>query len=89
MQEYTLLDSIIETYHEEGPLLVLDGLDDAVIGIDPQSLRLIYSKAKCLEVTMRDMELTQEEAVSFLYFNTYGAYFGERTPIFCEDDYFL
>ncbi len=39
----TLLDSIVE-YHEDEEILKADGFDDAVIGIDLGTMRLVYSK---------------------------------------------
>ena len=64
--------------------LIADGFDDAIIGIDEQSERVIYSISKCIEVLMKD-DMTQEDALEYLYYNCVGAYVGEQTPIWCWD----
>jgi hypothetical protein len=60
-----------------------DGFDDAIIGIDTQSYRVIYSYGLCLEILKR--ETTLEEAIEYFDFNIRGAYIGEKTPIICDD----
>jgi hypothetical protein len=78
-----MLEKIIELYPDE-EILSADGFNDAIIGIDVNSFRLIYSIHKCIEILEADgMEF--EEAQEYLYFNTIGAYVGERTPIWCDD----
>ena len=46
---FIMLESILENYSEE-TFLVADGFDSAVIGLDQQSMRLIYSVSKCIEI---------------------------------------
>lgn len=60
-----------------------DGFDEAVIGIDGQTYRLIYSVKKCIEILKAEMP--EEEAVEFFTFNISGSYVGEKTPIWCFD----
>lgn len=83
-----MLEKILEAYYGE-PIQKADGLDDAVIGIDTNSnhIRLIYSVTKCIEITMKDM--SEEEAIEHLEFNTFGAYVGEQTPIWCYDNFLI
>ncbi len=78
-------DLIIEYYsdHDDEGILFADGLDDAIIGICPTSLRVVYSRSKVIEILAQDMSL--EEAVDFAEYNTFNAYVGERTPIWVED----
>jgi len=76
------LERILQEYDGE-ELLIADGFDDAVIGIDYSSKRLIYSITSCVDILCRDM--SQEDAVEYFFFNVAGAYVGERTPIWCED----
>lgn len=78
-----MLDKIIEWFPEDD-LLIIDGFDDAILGIDEYSLRLIYSVSKCIEILEKDM--TEEEAVEYFDFNIKYNYIGEKTPIFCNDD---
>jgi hypothetical protein len=76
------LESILENYPDE-TFLKADGFDDAVIGFDEHSLRLIYSMSKCLDILMEDM--SDEDALEHFYYNVSGAYVGEQTPIWCND----
>ncbi len=78
-------DLIIEYYsdHDDEGILFADGLDDAIIGICPASLRVVYSRSKVIEILAQDMSI--EEAVDFAEYNTFNAYVGERTPIWVED----
>ena len=79
-----MLEEILETYSDEG-ILVADGYNEAIIGIDETSLRLIYSVKKCLEILEEDMSYA--DALDYFSFNVSGAYVGERTPIWCNDDF--
>ena len=77
-----MLDIIIERYQDE-EILIADGFDEAVIGIDTKSMRLIYSVSKCIEILCRDMN--EEDAIEYFEYNVSGSYVGEKTPIWCED----
>jgi hypothetical protein len=78
-----MLDRIIEQYQDE-EILIADGFDDAVIGIDEKSMRLIYSVEKCIEILMKQgMDMT--ESIEYFEYNVSGSYVGEKTPIWCED----
>lgn len=76
------IEQIIEFYPEE-TFLKADGFDDAIIGIDEISMRLIYSVSKCLQILSKDMPT--DEAMEYFYFNVFGAYVGGKTPIWCQD----
>jgi len=78
-----MIDKITEWFHEE-QILKVDGFDEAIIGIDDTSMRLIYSVSKCIEILSRDMD--EEEATEYFYFNVKGSYMGEQTPIWCIDN---
>lgn len=79
-----MLDKIIEFYSDE-EIVIADGFDEAIIGIEPSSMRVIYSTSKCIDILMRDM--SEEDAIEHFGYNVSGAYIGEKTPIFCEDDF--
>ena len=79
-----LLEGILE-YYEEEEILMANGFDEAVIGIDDKTMRLIYSVTQCIEILMVDMEMDIEEAVEFFEFNVKGSELGDKTPIWCED----
>ena len=78
-----MLEKILEQYEDE-QILIADGFDGAVIGIEENSMRLIYSVEKCINILMKQgMEMT--EAVEYFDFNVSGSYVGEKTPIWCDD----
>jgi hypothetical protein len=77
-----MIDSIIERYPDES-FLKADGFDEALIGVDNKSMRLVYSVSKCIEILCRDMN--EEDAIEYFDYNVSGAYMGEKTPIWCDD----
>jgi hypothetical protein len=79
-----MIDNILENYPEE-EFLKADGFDEAILGVDDTSMRLIYSVSKCIEILMKDM--SDEDAFEYFYFNVSGAYVGEKTPIWCNDNF--
>lgn len=86
VQQYnSILDQIVENYPDD-EILKADGLDGGIIGIEENSIRLVYSKSKVIEILMSE-DMTEEDALEHYYFNIVGAYVGEKTPIFVEDTY--
>ena len=79
-----ILHSILNTY-EEDTVLTVDGYNQAIIGIDQNTTRLIYSYTKIIQILMEDM--TREEAIEYFEFNIQSAYLGDQTPIYCMDDF--
>lgn len=80
-----LLEALIES-HPDTKFLTADGFDEAIIGYHQQSERLIYSVRKCVEILVED-GMTVQDAEEYFYFNVEGAYVGEKTPIWCDDNY--
>ncbi len=79
-----MLDQITELYHDE-EFIVATGLDDAIIGLDEDQMRLIYSVDKCIDILAEDMPY--EDAIEYFDFNVCSAYVGEKTPIWCWDSF--
>lgn len=79
-----MLNTIIEQYPDD-TLLKADGFDEAIIGVDESTMKLIYSVKKCIEILMRDM--SEEDAIEYFSFNVTGGYVGEKTPIWCQDNF--
>lgn len=77
-----MLGKILERY-DDVVFLKADGFDNAIIGVDEQSMRLIYSVKKCIDILCVDMP--EEEAIEYFYYNVNSAYVGEKTPIWCFD----
>jgi hypothetical protein len=71
--------------NDEENAIFYDGFDEAIIGLDLSSYRVIYSVKKCLEILCREMN--EEDAREHFEFNVVGGYVGEKTPIFCNDEF--
>jgi chorismate mutase len=80
-----MLDRILEWFPEDD-ILKADGYDDAIIGIDDASMRLIYSVDKCIRILIDVEGMTEEDAIEHFHYNTKSAWVGEQTPIWCTDD---
>ena len=78
-----LIDQLVEKYEDDN-LLKADGFDDAIIGVDERTMRLIYSVSKCIEILMKE-DMDEDEALDYFYYNVSGSWVGEQTPIWCED----
>ena len=63
-----------------------DGFDEAIIGVDEKDMRLIYSVSKCIDILKKD-GMNYDEAIEFFDFNISGSYVGEKTPIWCYDEF--
>lgn len=78
-----MIDSQLLQELEDHDCLIADGFDDALIGItEGNNPVAVYDTDKCIQILMREDEMNEEDAVDFFYFNTVGAYVGEKTPIF-------
>jgi hypothetical protein len=77
-----LRDSIIDKYADIDDILFADGLDEAIVGFNAMSWQVVYSIDKCIEVLSKDM--TPDDAIEYLEYNTFNAYVGEKTPIWID-----
>jgi len=66
-------------------MLKADGFDEAIIGmaddIATSGQRLIYDANKCIDILIKDHDMSELEAIEYFEFNVSGAYVGENTPI--------
>ena len=74
------LNDIIESYPDE-EFIKADGFDDAIIGIEANSLRLVYSVESAVEILMSKEGMSEDDALEYLYFKTITSCVGEKTPI--------
>jgi hypothetical protein len=81
----TKLENIKGIYDVE--FLSADGFDEAVIGVEPNNLVLIYSIKKCVDILVERDGMDRDEAREFLDHNSICAHMGEDTPIWCDDEY--
>ena len=82
--ENRILKGILN-YYEDEELLLADGFDDAVIGVDESTMRIIYSSSRSIEILIERDNMTPDEALEYFDYNVKGAYIGDKTPIWCED----
>jgi hypothetical protein len=71
----------MEQFSDE-EFLVADGLDEALVGIVPKTMQLVYDTDKVIEILMSRDGMTEDEAFEYFYYNIEGAHVGEDTPIF-------
>ena len=83
-----ILEQIIDRYPDES-FPKADGFDEAIIGVAEPTRRLVYSVSKCIAIIEFDYNMTRTEAIKYLYFNVCEAFIGEKTPIWCEDNFDL
>lgn len=50
-------------------LVFMDGFDAAIIGVDEESGKVIYSRSKCIELMMCEDEMDWEEAADSFSYN--------------------
>lgn len=85
------IEQIIEWYPDE-EFLQADGFDDAIIGVMYDKIKslfiLVYSRTKCIETLVKRDGMSYEEAAEYFDFNVDGAYMGEKTSIFVNDEMF-
>jgi hypothetical protein len=74
-----ILHMIVEQYPEDD-FMIATGFDDAVIGVDEFSMRIIYSMQKCIDILMQE-GMSEEDAEDYFDYNVAGAYIGDKTPI--------
>jgi hypothetical protein len=77
------LEEIINNYGDED-LLKADGFDEAVIGIEINTGRLVYDIFKMRELLIKNDGMSSDDAMEYLDFNVLGAYMGEKTPIYVQ-----
>ena len=72
-------------FYGDDDLLFADEFDDAIIGVSDG--RVCYDKQLMVEILIRD-GWDESESWEYLEFNTWGAYVGEKTPLYIDVYYF-
>jgi len=70
--------------------IILDGLDEAIMGIAEEfgnGYRIVYSKSKIFSILMNRDGMTEEETIEFYEYNILGLYASPQNAIFFEDTY--
>jgi hypothetical protein len=73
---------------EDETILLADGLESAFMGIGRQFTHpvAIYSYKKVIKILMRDHKMDRENAEEYFDFNIAGAFVGDQTPVFLQDE---
>ena len=77
-------EELMEAYGDlvgDTELLMVDGFDDAIVGICSISFRIIYDYDLMLEI-LEDEGMEEIDAIEHLEYNILNAYVGPQTPIF-------
>jgi len=59
-----------------------DGFNQAIIGNEYNTNRVVYSIERMLQILIDRDGMSMEEAIEFFDFNIGGAYVGEMTPMY-------
>lgn len=82
-----MLQQILDNYPEQ-PFVILDGLDKAVIGVDQNAERLVYSINDIVDCFV-EQGMEVDEAIEFYEYNTARAVpYIENAPILVYTDFF-
>ena len=73
--------------HFGDDLLFADNFDNSIIGVTTgfNSGVVVYDGNKMVKELMYQHNMTDEEAWEYLEYNVFGAYVGEKTPIYVLD----
>lgn len=66
-------------------LVIADGLDDAIVGIQEDTGIVFYSRERVLKILMERDGMSELDALEFGDYNIFNAYVGEKTPVFLHD----
>ena len=80
-----MIDEILMGHLEDNDCLLAAGFEEALIGIsDGGNPVAVYDSDKCIEILIEEEKMSYEDAMDYFYYNTVGAYVGEKTPIFIK-----
>lgn len=79
------LSELYGMYPEEN-FLRMEGFDDAVIGVEEKTMRLVYSKSKIMRQLIRSMDY--ESAMLHFDYNIQGALDKDFLPIIVNDMFY-
>lgn len=79
-----MVKSKIDIFADRYPeleLLKVDGFDDAVVGVELATERLVYDADLMTDILMQE-GMEEIDAIDYLHYNVFNAYVGEKTPIY-------
>jgi hypothetical protein len=70
----------------ESNSMVLDGFEEALLGVSASDGTAVYDKSKCIEILMRKNSWSEESSMEFFEYNVINIKVsGATTPIFVEN----
>ncbi len=72
--------NLLEQFPDQ-EFLIADGFNDAIIGIEHASGRVVYDIDTMVQI-LKTEGMSYEDAIEHLEYNVFGAYVGENTPIY-------
>ena len=79
-----MIEKIKETFANK-TFITIYGFDSAILGLDENEIKLVYSVKKILEILEKTM--TREDALEYFYFNMPGNEKHINFPTYCYDNY--
>ena len=79
-----MVNKILEYFSDATTFVVVDGVDEAIIGLEQQQMKLVYSVPKCIEILAKDMDI--DDAVDYFEYNVRGS-LGADSPLFVDTDW--
>lgn len=76
------IEKIIKAFVDE-EFVRCEGLDEAIIGVDYDKMRLIYSIKKVIDILKNDPNI--EDAWEHFSFEIINSMEGENSPVWCYD----
>lgn len=83
-----ILKQIEERFGDEYGFLYPTGFEDAVIGLEGLTMRLILSKSKIIDIMVKRDNMSYIDAIEFFSYNIKGTQEkmnGLPQPIYCDD----
>jgi len=80
--DYIDIGELLEELYPDKSFYYIEDFDDAIIGIVGN--KIVYSKLGIIDILSDDMKI--EDAIKYYEENIENGYYGEKTPIFVNDD---
>lgn len=82
-----MIDEIKEYFSGDG-FIMYDGFDRAILGIEPNDNRVIYSYKMCIDLLVNEQDMSYLDALEFFDFNYVNAKSSNYDiPIICFDNF--
>ena len=83
-EDYMDISELLEDLYPDKDFYYIENFDDAIVGIVGN--KLVYSKLAIIDILCYNMEMNIEDALKYYEENIENGYYGEKTPIFLNDD---